>query len=456
MPENTDEVDLVACPACDHGIELNFERDDEDNAFLVEEGELFEDVSPGFAQLAQQMLQERVIIICGACGSKIKIGRQLAGQKIHCIACSREIFIPFLDEGDAFDDLMQGDEIKSEILEPLPQISRRSSSKSLKGRKARKKLPKRPAPQRVQESVIKKSYIFLALGAVGFVILVAIISSFFTSDLPDPDISPPYSNGGSTSNGGGSGVDVPNSNNKSSGSIALLSDPQYMTFAVDSRYPARAGYMFCRLEVSVTAQRSEVALDTKRIKLKLNHGECPCFGEPVDSTVIPMLARHTAYTIRPGLSKTVNLLFEVPATKSFGNLVAGNMISRLIRLNSPGRIHNDTTLVGRYNEAGYRNMKPLLENPVMAAVQQSEPGSLMISRVNGKQELRIDIPKASVTGWLSSPDSRGVCKAKLSIGSEELGCKIGLLPAGEGLILYLKDERMHQITYTRHDYSTGD
>ncbi len=438
---SADKVDLVECPFCDHSIELNFEPSVTDEPFFAEEGELVDETGEtSFAQLAQQALQERVLVICAACGSKMKIGRRLAGQKIHCVSCSKEIFIPFLDDEDALDGL-EGIELKSEVLEKPTHI-RRATKKVKRSSRRRLKAKRGGARTRLSEIPYFKYYVIAGAAALGVVILVSVIP-FLSDDAPSFEDPGP--------DAGDTDTNVPDTGHSQyAGRISLVSRPQTRIFASGTTCPAMPGFVYCSVNVSIMVENKKCKLANygSSAKLSINGGSYESLGELLDNSKIPFRAKKKEYDIFPGGTRSITLLFEIPNRSGSGRLHIDGFrdLSLDIQVLAAGKA-TSKSFIGVYTEDGKRNLKPLFKNKVMRAIQTDLPSRLIIRKDGTSNELVLSFPGAGVVGNMLSI-KENVGNVSLKKDEVRIMCKVFLLPgAADGLILYLRDEPAHQIIY---------
>ena len=120
------------------------------------------------------------------------------------------------------------------------------------------------------------------------------------------------------------------------------------------------------------------------------------------------------------------------------------MFSRIQRYTPP----KGDALAGKYSEIAPRNCKPLLRDPIMAAIQKVQNHQLEIRKRGSK--LHVRMWTASING-IAEPIGGGLYNLSLKHYDDELKCKLRL--AGDGgkqlLILYLADKPFHQLTFER-------
>ena len=82
-----------------------------------------------FAELARKALRERLLVVCGNCGGRMRVTRRMAGQVVRCLTCSKEIRIPVFDDEELLSDAYMPTpmtEVAAELAE-IPQSGRFAS-----------------------------------------------------------------------------------------------------------------------------------------------------------------------------------------------------------------------------------------------------------------------------------------------------------------------------------------
>jgi DNA-directed RNA polymerase subunit RPC12/RpoP len=214
-------------------------------------------------------------------------------------------------------------------------------------------------------------------------------------------------------------------------------------------YPAPLGSIYWKMTAEIKAGTDSIAFNAKGKDVQLAFA-----GKTVDSLGIaenpsggqgplPRLARQEAVSIKPGLSRKVTLLFEVPVGTSQGEVVIGKL-RWPFTVKPGGEPIDPARLAGTFVEAAPRNLQPMLADPVMSAIQSAGWQELDV-RPNGSG-LEVEIPQAQVYGRATpaGPDVYGV---GLACGEHKLAANLRFVDGGRTAILYLADKPFHQITY---------
>jgi hypothetical protein len=173
-------------------------------------------------------------------------------------------------------------------------------------------------------------------------------------------------------------------------------------------------------------------------------------GEPVDDALRPLRARQRTILLAPASPQEAQWLFDLPAKGGKGRLTVAGLGELEVDLPDPPSCSG--VVAGTYVEQPPRNLRPLLRDPILAAVQAAGSQRLEI-RPSG-QMLHLWIPEAKVhgEGRQVAPDG---CDVILHKGPHSLPAKLRLLPDGR-IVLYLRTEPMYQITYVRRPDAPGD
>jgi len=221
-------------------------------------------------------------------------------------------------------------------------------------------------------------------------------------------------------------------------------------------YPAALGSIYWKMTAEIRAGTDPIAFRAMGEDVQLVFA-----GKAVDSLGIaedtpagqgplPRLARQETISVKPGQSRKVTLLFEVPVGISEGELVIG-------KLRWPFRIESavepipPASLAGTFVEVAPRNLQPMLADPVMSAIQSAGQQQLAI-RPNGSG-LEVEIPQAHVYG-LAKPAGLDVYGVGLAYGEYKLAANLRFVDGGRTAILYLADKPFHQITYINQSASS--
>ncbi len=389
------------------------------------------DLDEGFAAQARQSLRKRMFIVCASCGLRIKVTRRLAGSVVRCESCSQSIRVPSMDDDDQVElvgadaslDPNQAVHDLQKVVSPGEHLVHSSRANTWAG----------------------KAAFWLALaGLVAAVVLAGVW------------VWPAIHDDGATLESAESGqgqaaavsvetsVDVP--------SLKVLS-AKWSVFAAGGYIPARPGRLYYKLPVEIWAGDKPITFDSNEAGARLTAGEdsfasLGVIDDLADARKLspPQLPKPGPASIKPGERKTVTFLFDLPRNLRQARLRVGDFEPVAITLLPPPKPGQE--LVGRYVEQRPRNCRPLLDGPVMAAVQAQPNHTLDIRYENGEPgAIAIAIPAAGVTGrgQLIGGDMYGLT---LRASKKILLCQLRQIDS-ERVILYLSDQPMHQITYRR-------
>jgi DNA-directed RNA polymerase subunit RPC12/RpoP len=487
----------VECTRCGHIITIP--RADLEQAAEAAEGfeELdLEDDERGFAEQARSATERRIPITCPNCGKTVTVGARLAGRRARCKGCDHPLQIPYPDDLEEFklpsfrrrvDESETGLELISETdaagepagppgadqaaaasanealdwaLEPPPQpawtpeLSESEEAGELvtavEGYRGR-----RAGARRARRSSLVPWLI--VLGAVVVVAAgVALVGpGFFAQDSNDPKLAGVDANDAppTTRNAAqGSpttkriGPDHPTPVPKPDLPICKLLTAVLEPFANGGYFPARTNAVYCKITVLATAGRKPVRFRTYGQDVTLTTADRTylSLGEPAGGGPVPVRSRRTTVSLPPGKGRKVTFLFELPQQDAVGRLTIANLAGANLALNAAPKPVPAAALNGTYSETVPRNLRPLLRDPVMAAIQAA-PGRQLSVAATAKG-LRLAMPDALISG-LATEIAPGRFRATLHHGSNALDCTLRFLNGGRRLILYLADQPFHQLTY---------
>jgi hypothetical protein len=220
-------------------------------------------------------------------------------------------------------------------------------------------------------------------------------------------------------------------------------------FAADGYFPAPPNGIYVKVVAAVSAGSEPLRFRNHGddAVLTIDGRSHPSLGSPADGMRgLPVLSRKGTVDVPAGGSRETALLFLVPRESSSGELSIRGAGRAALTL--PGKPLDlpANRLLGAYREAAPRNLRPLLRDPVMAAVQSAPKHRLVIAEA--RTGLRVAIPAAAVSGSARRV-APGLFRAPLRRGGHVLDCTLRFLGGGQSLLLYLADRPFHQLTYER-------
>jgi hypothetical protein len=229
----------------------------------------------------------------------------------------------------------------------------------------------------------------------------------------------------------------------------LVTERQILT---DGGYrPARLGCEYWAVKVRMRAGKAAIsfALDPDAVTLTV-HGETIGVLAVMDSAA-PLCLSNSPVYVEAGGERDVTILFEVPQRPNrwagaHGLMVIAGVGAVDAELPRHSKPPEPVKLGARYVEQSPRNLKPLLSDPIMAAVQRRGGQTLRLEQAG--DTTKVSLPFAHTTG-------EGVRKGDLLPltlwrGTDSLKATVRILRDGR-LVLYLADEPYHQVTFVRDD-----
>jgi len=226
---------------------------------------------------------------------------------------------------------------------------------------------------------------------------------------------------------------------------ARLTAGKRSLFAHGTEFPAATGKMYLLLDVQLQAGGVPISIHTDNVQVKVRGRSYPSIGLPVATGAFPRRAQPTDLALAAGTSKTWQLLFEVPAVSASAEVIVGPLPVLRLKLSPFPPYAGKAT--GEYAEVLPRRLKPLLTDPVMAAIQSAPGGPMHISKSGDKYQLLL--PHAGVT---SEPFSitNGKASVVLTRGEKPLVVTLRYVPPqGNLLVLSLDIAPLHQLVF-RH------
>ena len=211
--------------------------------------------------------------------------------------------------------------------------------------------------------------------------------------------------------------------------------------------PAPPRSVYWRLTVRVSAGADPVSFKAQGRDVRLVFGaeRFESLGIPADGGgLFPAPGKQAAVSLQPGEQRVLTFLFEVPADRTAGGLFIRRVAYEDITLPAVDAPAGEA-LRGTWREAPPRHLKPMLRDPVMAAIQAAPDQRLMISPA--PDGLHLAIPDARVAG-VGRPAGPGLFQTSLTCDGHVLnGAMLRFADGGRRAILYLAEGPYHQLTY---------
>ena len=218
-------------------------------------------------------------------------------------------------------------------------------------------------------------------------------------------------------------------------------------FATGGYCPAPVGFVYWKVKLALTAGDTFIAFGARGedVSIKVGAKDYRSLGTLLREPDLPIRARPGRIEVPVHQTREVELLFEVNQAGRVGELRIADVGNLRVGPVTPPPGGDVRSAVGAYREIPPRNLKPLLRDPVMAAIQSAPDQRLVIGRERSELTVRID--PAGVTGTVRP--ANGVLEGVVHHRGDSLICKLRPIRSGEGLILYLKDAPFHQLTYAK-------
>jgi len=225
--------------------------------------------------------------------------------------------------------------------------------------------------------------------------------------------------------------------------LAMASAP----FIAGGYFPAPARSLYWRITAKISAGKDPISFQTHGADVRLVFGNerFNSLGEPAGNRgLFPARSRRTAVSLKPAEARKVTFLFEVPMDLAQGRLFIRGVTYEDITLPVPREPLAAARLAGTYQETPPRHLKPVLRDPVMAAIQATPRQKLIVSP--DAEGIRVTLPDAHVTG-AGKQVAPGLFQVPLKHRRHSLRAAVRFVEGGRRAILYLADRPFHQLTY---------
>jgi len=471
----------VVCPHC--RASLTVPRLDPGDTMAGADGE-----EMGFAELSRRELRGTVEIGCNQCRRVFVVSAEFAGQRAKCPACGHVVRVPVFDEATPGQPLMAEDDtsVFSEDMdftgvgkavsppaapappadgppvlpappdEPLPPLGHEAPPP------AADVLASVSAPQPVGGRRRQRTGgdRLMKYGAVAGMLLLGAVSAFLVHKIVDSLRPRPqreaYTGPAETAPTHPAAADQPQvqpadplAPPTSAGEPVEVDvlDVTVDVFAGDGYMPAAVGKEYWKCLVAFQAGDSDIVLGRGDQQATLSAGDINGRLVAIRHDRSGMQATAAPVVIPAETRREVTFVFEMPAGST------ASVSSARLKVADAG-IHHlfvrkaaipaDYAVFGTFEEIPPRNLRPLLRDPIMAAIQAA-PGQRIVITADGDGGLDVALPVASLSGT-GQPDSPGAYRLTLTDGRDTLHCRLRVL-ADERLLLYLADEPFHQMTF---------
>ncbi|MFP4106616.1 MAG: hypothetical protein ACLFVU_11075 [Phycisphaerae bacterium] len=447
----------------------------------------FTDDGEEFAQAARKAMERKIRVICGGCKRGLWVGSRLAGKRARCPGCGKNIRIPALADLDEEDDFAmlglrlasQGIEGKTEELDAdhsgeYPAIE----EPELPGRP--EIAPYEPgAENEIPAEDRKRMSGLMILGGIGVAAVVIagiVLMALFTSgkedatddtasdtseilgQTGDPDVVKQTPNQAdrpvvvatAPSDKPTTRITskpIPPQPARSSASFALVGQ-QPGHFRAGGYYPAAPDKTYLEIEAVVKAGDEPVLIRNPGRSVQLRFGQIVAALIEFSSRESDSLLgrRLDRLRLEPREKRLVRMTFELPELAGTGVLAVAGVGESEVTVDLQPEPAPAGAIVGTWREHPPRSLQPMLPDPAMAAVQQAVDHRLEVTAADDSVHVRI--PQAPVAGTAKSI-APNLYSVDLKAGGHRLQGKLRLIDDGQTLILYLSDQPMHQIVYTR-------
>ena len=462
-PEESKDNQRLRCPKC--GADIDTCATD---ATTQAEGQIppdetgFDDQGVGFAEQAMRAMASKISITCGACGRQLAVELRLAGRKRRCPACGNQIRIPY--PGD--------DDEEEPPITPTVETQQSNDESST--------VRRRPSLRLISAACV--AIVAIALATVAGLRVARLFTGGDTPDKADMEQAPATLP--ATPNSGRS-AETPTTRPAAPmepvapavREEAETTPDEYQpkpdlthtvkiisiaadAFATGNTFPAGSGRLYWKLTVEIKAAARPLHFHNhgEDVLLMVHGQRILSLGAPGGDGLLPTRSQKKTITLDCGESTRQTFLFELPQFARNGELRIRDAAAVKVGPVLLPKLADESAIEGEFHEIQPRYLKPMLRDPVMAAIQAAFGHNLVIKRrkaspaelAEGKQggSLDVSIPAAMVTGQARSVGG-GLYEAILHHRQKSLNCKIRLVDSAQRLVLYLSDQPFHQLSYAR-------
>lgn len=224
-----------------------------------------------------------------------------------------------------------------------------------------------------------------------------------------------------------------------------IAKAQASIFASGGYMPSPPGMVYWRVSASISSGKPLMLQSAgPAVTLNVDGQDYPSLGIAPATAARPASAIARELSLEPGKPLEATFLFLAPAEAGGGALAVKGIGKTAFLVEQPP---GGGDLSGTFAEAAPRNLRPMLPDPVMAAIQKAADQRLVIWQ-EGRQ-YRVSIPSAGINGTARRGEGDAFVAELSDAGNNRLNCQLRLLEGGKRLLLYLSPEPYHQITYTR-------
>ena len=476
------KIKFARCDACQH--EIGIEAFTQENHGNPTPAALFKTDGVDFADLAKKALRERIIISCLHCNGKLKVARRMIGQQINCVLCGKAFEVPNLGEEDDFD----------KYLEPTAAAhAQLSGNISVLARSGRR--------ENMNRAQFKHQVITLAIAAAAAIILAFVGFSVFKDanttktpadnvategggdkQTPQPEIPPktgwtdkvptdadktrtPENTDNSRSGAGDKTQNAGNQTGKTEQYLISASAPlaSWSNLVPNTALTPRPGYLFLTINLELDPGEYSQKFENfgKFVKLRIGREIYYSLGSPPKSdteSFFPATLIQQKTRLARDFKTKVKCIFELPARSATGVLEVATAKPIKVRIEFHPRFSK--TPGGQFAEMLPRRLKPVLNDPIMSAIQSAVGNKLNLTRIGDSESegapYEISIPQADVAGKVLPTKTPGVYDLKLTQGSYKLSAKLYIFPDNSQCVLYLADMPGYRLRYRRTSSSELD
>ncbi len=481
------------CPKCGHEIlveaELSAAAPAADADIEIED----------FANAARHTMDRKLHLKCGHCGKALTVGARLAGKKRKCPACQKKVQIPYPDDKEDFGavgtfamlaaeadslDLVKEDKPAAPAAAPAPPKAPHRPRKEPRetpavvvempagdtsADEAADVFPQFTPPRRRRRRRGRPS----TIGAGLFIAILAFAGTYWAYDAMNRKPSNPELAAGAPSPKPSQAA-APTASKAPSASPAPSPSAAAVARATPSPSPSGLpsgevpgrlkitgatrspflgeGYhaagplnLFVAVTVEITAGTYAMTVSpTADVFVSVDGTDTAAIGTLTSGLVGPTTS-NAAISLKPNQAGAATFVFEL----------SQNLTGVMLRMRGAGeqpltleplKFDRSAELSGSYVESPPRNLPPLPREPILAALAGTQQIQMRILSAGGDYDVSFAV--SGITGTFKRMRP-GLYSGDLKLGNSSLACKLRMIDGSKSLLLYLRDEPFHQITFVR-------
>ena len=202
------------------------------------------------------------------------------------------------------------------------------------------------------------------------------------------------------------------------------------------------------MTVRITPTDRGVAFNTYGADVTLTVGEDVflSLGALSGCSVFPLTGERMPAGIASGQNRNVMFLFDLPEGLPPEAVLRIERVGETsVTLPAAAAVPETDVIAGEYAEAFPRGLKPLAQNPILAAIEGYTAHTLVLRESDG--QLWMKLPGAGLAGGLTREGN--VFRVDLSQGERKLAATVRVADGGRQVVVFFDEAFQSQLTFVR-------